>query len=215
MKRLNTHTTLKFPFGSPQILRIAALALLIPLNPAWAGEPPDEPVDCEVYETTRYGITVGFRVGNMLLNAGPDVTFTREQGVAWNRVSQGIIAKYMELCSRYNAGAVSKEEYQKRLDDIERLHREARELELRMIQNVRDRRNAAVGRMEEAFARKSQQEKTTQNDPVQSDPLAQEANQLSQRIEDLEPASGTLEPTKPCPPPDVIGTPGARDVPCK
>ena len=207
-------TTITFPQDCTPYLLIAVFTVLVPFQITWAGEPPEEEIDCEVYETESYGVTVGFRVGNMLINAGPDLTLTREQGVAWDRVSQGLIARFMEACTRYNAGAVTKEEYQRRLDDIERLYAEARELEQRMLQNVRDRKHSAVRRMEDVFAQKSRTKKEKQTESDQSDPIVLAADQLSKRIEDLEPLSGTLEPTKPCPPPDVIGTAGVSDSPC-
>ena len=73
-----------------------------------------EKQDCSVYKA-KNGITLGFRVGNLLFSVGPNITFGKESGIDWNNLTQKLIARYMELCTRFNTGSIVKSEYDKRL----------------------------------------------------------------------------------------------------
>jgi hypothetical protein len=72
-----------------------------------------EKQDCSVYKA-KNGITLGFRVGNLLFSVGPNITFGKESGIDWNNLTQKLIARYMELCTRFNTGSIVKSEYDKR-----------------------------------------------------------------------------------------------------
>ncbi len=118
---------------------------------ALGASPPDEQLDCEVYETEKYGVTAGFSVGNLLLSAGPEVTVSYEQGIAWDKVVQGLIARYVEVCTRYNAGMVTSEQYAQRVQEIETIYREAQEYEHQMIEETRGRANDAFAELDNMF----------------------------------------------------------------
>ena len=90
----------------------------------WAGSPPAKPADCEVYETDSSSVTVGFKVGNLLLQVGPEITLSKKRGVDWKEPVQKMIARFVEVCTRYNAGVVTKQEYDGRIQEIEDLTRE-------------------------------------------------------------------------------------------
>lgn len=97
------------------------------------GELPDHELDCGVYETQTLDLTLGLKAGSFLFNVGPEMGFTYRSGVAWEKVVQGTIARYVELCNRYNAGMVTKAEYEARLEKIEALYQEALQLQAQLI----------------------------------------------------------------------------------
>ncbi|TSA05248.1 MAG: hypothetical protein D4R81_00620 [Nitrospiraceae bacterium] len=179
-----------------------AVGLLFAASPVWAVEPPAEPMDCRVHDTTKSGITLGFKVGNFFLQAGPEVTYSRERGIAWDRVVQGFIARYKELCSRYNAGLVTKEEYEQRLKEMEGLHREAMELERKMVEETRNRAKSAVDELDRTLAQRKAAEAPA------PDPVKDSLDDLNRRIDKLEPIGRPLLPKLPCLPPDMLGAPG-------
>lgn len=176
----------------------------------WAGFFSGGPLDCEVYETKRYGVTVAIRAAMMVFNMGPSVTFTHERGVAWGKVAQGIIARYVELCTRSNAGLVTKEEYDKRIKEIDSLYREAQELERKMVEETRARAKDAFKELDQVFPNPSSKGSTSVHPTDVPDQMVSSLNDLDSRVNQLEPVSRHLKPTKPCPPPDMLGAPGAK-----
>ena len=89
---------------------VPVLQLMADKPLVWSAEPPDETLDCRVYDTRSASITLGFKAGNFLFEVGPEVTFGVAQGIAWDKIVQGLIARYVELCPRYNGGLVSEAE---------------------------------------------------------------------------------------------------------
>jgi len=122
---------------------------------ALAGVPPTEPLDCTVYQSEKESTTVGFKVGNMLFMAGPEVTRSRSRGVAWDKVVQGLIARYVELCASYNAGLVAPDEYRLRREEIEQFHQEAKALEGRLIKETKSSANSAQDALDRELSRRS------------------------------------------------------------
>ncbi len=161
-----------------------------------------EELDCRVHDTTKSGITLGLKVGNFFLQAGPEVTYSRERGIAWNKVVQGFIARYKELCSRYNAGMVTKEEYEQRLREMEGLYKEAQELERKLMDETRARSKAAITELDQTLAQRKAAEASA------PDPISEKLDDLGRRIEGQEPIGKPLIPKPPCPPPDMLGAPG-------
>ena len=165
-----------------RILAVVAFGLLIGPTLAWAAEPPAERLDCRVHDTTKSNIGVAFKIAGFLFKAGPEVTFNMERGVAWDKVVQGFIARYKELCGRYNAGLVTKEEYQQRLREMEGLHREAMELERKLMDETRNRSKAAIDELDRTLARRKAEEPA-----APADPIKESLDELNRRIEKLEP----------------------------
>ncbi len=87
-----------------------------------------EKQDCSIHRTEGGQITLGFKVGNFLLNAGPEVSFAKKSGIDWDHTVHAFISRYQELCSRFNTGSLTKKEYEMRLAEIERIDSEAYEL---------------------------------------------------------------------------------------
>jgi len=182
-------------------LLVLVLALSVGPERARAAEPPAEPLDCRVHDTTKSNIGLGFKIAGFLFKAGPEVTFNMERGVAWDKVVQGFIARYKELCSRYNAGLVNKEEYEQRLREMEALYKEAQELERKLMEETRNRSKAAVEEMDRTLAQRK-------GEPSEADPIKVSLDDLNRRIDRLEPVGKPLTPKKPCSPPDMLGAPG-------
>ena len=119
------------------------------------GEPPDYELDCGVYETQTLDLTFGLKAGDFLFSVGPEMGVTYRSGVAWKKVVQGTIARYVELCNRYNAGMVTKAEYEARLEKIEALYKEAQQLQAQLLEATRrqsrsgfDELDREVGKMQ-------------------------------------------------------------------
>ena len=176
--------------------------MLVAPTPAWAVEPPAEPLDCRVHDTTTSNIGLAFKIAGFLFKAGPEITFNHERGVAWDKIVQGFIARYKELCGRYNAGLVTKEEYEARLREMEGLHREAMELERKMVDETRNRAIAGIDELDRTLAQRKAAEAPA------ADPIKASLDDLDRRIEKLEPIGKPLIPKPPCPPPDMLGAPG-------
>jgi len=53
-----------------------------------------------------------------LMGVGPEIAFRDFYGIQWRGNIQYMIAEYEELCSRYNTGRMTKEEYDKEIQNI-------------------------------------------------------------------------------------------------
>lgn len=182
---------------------LATVAVLGGMAPG--GEVRADELDCHVYDTRGGSVTVGLKAGNFLFQVGPEVTFGVQRGIAWDKVVQGIIARYKEACTRYNAGMISKEEYAQRLREIDGLYREALELERKLQAETHAHARSMHDEMERALAGRSG---AVQESPPEADPLGTALTGLSTKIEQLESIGRPLVPKPPCPPPDMLGAPG-------
>lgn len=171
------------------------------------GEPPENELDCTVYETKSIGFSIGLKAGIFLFGVGPEVGVTSRSGVAWDKVVHGTIARYVELCNRYNTGMVTKAEYEARLDAIERLYKEALELEAKLFDATRQRSRSGFDELDREIGNRHPRE--TADDAE----LESKVEGLAQRIQQLDPIGRPLKPKKPCPPPDMLGAPGAKPDP--
>ncbi len=99
-----------------------------------------EQQDCSVHKTEDGRITLGFKVGNLLFGIGPEITFGKKTGIDWNHTVQGLIARYQELCARFNTGSISKQEYDERLAKIENIESDAYELYQKLLEKKNRRR---------------------------------------------------------------------------
>ena len=168
------------------------------------GEPPEYELDCGVYETQTVNLTFGLKAGSFLFNVGPEMGITYRSGVAWQKVVQGTIARYVELCNRYNAGMVTKTEYQARLEKIEALYREAQQLQAQLMEATRRRSRSGFDELDREVGKMRESPSTRKTE------LENKVEQLAERVERLTPIGQPLEPSPPCPPPDMLGAPGAK-----
>jgi hypothetical protein len=88
-------------------------------------------------------VSAAFTVAQFVFNIIPSIGFSRTTGVAWDKVVHGTIARYVELCNRYNAGLVDKAEYEARLKEIEALYKETKEMEEKLFAATRQRAKAS------------------------------------------------------------------------
>lgn len=141
------------------------------------GEPPDHELDCGVYETQTLDLTLGLRAGNFLFNVGPEMGVTYRSGVAWEKVVQGTIARYVELCNRYNAGMVTKAEYEARLEKIEALYREAQQLQAKLLEATQRQSRSGFDELDREVDRMHE------TPPPRTTELENQVERLADRIE--------------------------------
>ncbi|WP_447962498.1 hypothetical protein [Nitrospira sp. Ecomares 2.1] len=171
---------------------------------AHAGEVPAKKLDCSVYESKTRDMPAGLKVGSFFFKVGPDVTFSHRSGVAWNKVVQGTIARFIELCSQYNAGIVTKAEYVVRRKEIEALYQEAQEMEGKLFEATRQRAKAAGDELDEILGRKPQRPQTNVR-------LEIAVEDLARRIDKGDTITLPLEPSTPCPVEDILGALGEKE----
>ncbi len=87
-----------------------------------------EQQDCSVHKSEDGRITLGFKIGTLLFGAGPEISFGKKTGIDWDHTVQGLIARYQELCARFNTGSITKQEYDERLVKIETIEKDAYDL---------------------------------------------------------------------------------------
>ena len=170
---------------------------------ALAAEPPAEQLDCRVHDTEKSKIGLGLKIASFLFTWGPEISYDQQRGVAWDKVVQGFIAQYKELCSRYNAGLVTKAEYEARLREMEGLHREAMELERKMVDETRGRAKAGIDELDRTLAQRKAVEAQA------ADPIKASLDDLNQRIESLD----IKKTKKPDRPPDIMGGTMGKESP--
>ena len=156
---------------------------------ARVGEPPDHQLDCRVYDTQTLDITFGLKAGNFLFSFGPEMGLEFRSGVVWKQAAQRLIARYVELCNRYNAGMVTKAEYEARLERIEALYKEAQQLQEQWKAAVRRRSRSAFDELNRETGN------IRGNQPARTTDLENKVEQLTERIERLTPVGQPLEPS--------------------
>jgi hypothetical protein len=205
---------------------VAALAWSWPSAVA-ATSAPDEKLDCRVYETKTTKFSLGLKFGAMLLpllgplspqaSVTPMASFDRQTGIAWDKAVHGLVARYVELCNRYNAGLVDKAEYEARMKEIEVVYREAQELEPKLYEATRQHAKAAGDDLNRELARRKATPAESQAGTAGAgnESLKASIQDFSDRVDRLEPAGRPLSPGAPNLPPDptkpsaTTGTVGA------
>lgn len=179
------HTTCRM------LMALLAMSLCVGLLPDWAnaGEAPSEKLDCRVYDKKTSKIGLGFMVAGFLFKTGPEISYSAQQGVAWDRTVQSFIVRYVELCERYNAGLVTKSEYGQRLIQMEGLYKEAQEVESKLYEATRNRAKESSNELDELVGRKRP---SASGGPTQASVLDDSINQLAGHIEQLEPIGKPL-----------------------
>ena len=89
--------------------------------------------DCSIMrnETDTYGF--GFKIGGLLYGMGPEVYYGHSSGINWNWGTQLMVAEFQELCTRFNTGRLSREEYSEEVYGIiNRSRNYTKELEERL-----------------------------------------------------------------------------------
>ena len=109
-----------------------------------------EEQDCSVYKSENGKITLGFKAGGFFFGIGPEVSFGKESGIDWDKLTQRLVARYLELCTRFNTGSISKSEYDKRLKKIEAIETKAYKLYQKVIEEAAKRKDRIFEELDEA-----------------------------------------------------------------
>jgi hypothetical protein len=138
------------------LLSLGALAacgpsmVRVPVNDAGSEFREVQQLDCRVYDAKKRSLTAGFSVSALFgaVSAGPTIELASTTSVHWDESVQRIIARYKELCSRFNAGAVSLAAYDARLREIDALAGDAERIHDDGIAATRARASAAFAELE-------------------------------------------------------------------
>ena len=106
--------------------------------------------DCSVYKSENGKITLGFKAGGLFFGIGPEVSFGKESGIDWDKLTQRLVARYLELCTRFNTGSISKSEYDKRLKKIEAIETAAYKLYQKLVEEEAKRKDRIFEELDEA-----------------------------------------------------------------
>ena len=88
--------------------------------------------DCSIMRKKDDSIGLGFKFGGLMWGFGPEIKIGHSSGVAWKGDVQRMVAEYQELCTQFNTGRLSQQEYQQeKTGIIKRGYNYARELEQR------------------------------------------------------------------------------------
>ena len=95
--------------------------------------------DCSIMRKKDDTLALGWKFGGLLWGFGPEIKIGHSSGVAWKSDVQRMVAEYQELCTQFNTGRLSQEEYQAEKQQIvQRGYNYARELEKRFKQKKDD-----------------------------------------------------------------------------
>ena len=91
--------------------------------------------DCSIMRKKDDTLALGWKFGGLMWGFGPEIKIGHSSGVAWKADVQRMVAEYQELCTQFNTGRLSQQEYQaEKLEIVQRGYNYARELEKRFKQ---------------------------------------------------------------------------------
>ena len=86
--------------------------------------------DCDIMRKKDDTLALGWKFGGLMWGFGPEIKIGHHSGVAWKSDVQRMVAEYQELCTQFNTGRLSQQEYQAEKQGIvKRSYNYARELE--------------------------------------------------------------------------------------
>ena len=95
--------------------------------------------DCSIMRKKDDTLALGWKFGGLMWGFGPEIKIGHSSGVAWKHDVQRMVAEYQELCTQFNTGRLSQQEYQTEKQEIvQRGYNYARELEQRFKQKKDD-----------------------------------------------------------------------------
>ena len=101
--------------------------------------------DCDVMKNKDTNVTLGFKAGTILMGVGPEIAFRDFYGTHWRGNIQYMIAEYEELCSRYNTGRMTKEDYD---TEIQSIIKRSRRYEQEVAEHFRKKKEVIFNEME-------------------------------------------------------------------
>ena len=91
--------------------------------------------DCSIMRKKDDTLALGWKFGGLMWGFGPEIKIGHSSGVEWKHDVQRMVAEYQELCTQFNTGRLSQQEYQAEKQQIvQRGYNYARELEKRFKQ---------------------------------------------------------------------------------
>ena len=95
--------------------------------------------DCSIMRKKDDTLALGWKFGGLMWGFGPEIKIGHSSGVAWKGDVQRMVAEYQELCTQFNTGRLSQQEYQvEKQQIVQRGYNYARELEKRFKQKKDD-----------------------------------------------------------------------------
>ena len=95
--------------------------------------------DCNIMRKDDNTLALGWKFGGLMWGFGPEIKVGHSSGVQWKSDVQRMVAEYQELCTQFNTGRLSQEEYQSEKQQIiQRGYNYAHELEKRFKQKKID-----------------------------------------------------------------------------
>lgn len=142
----------------------------VPVDDAGSAYREVQRMDCDTYDAREKSLTVGLSFGVLwgAANVGPYVKRAEATGMRWDRGVHIIIARYKELCSRFNTGAISQQSYDARIAEIDQLYNEAAGIRQAADALIRGHAGSAFGELdrESAAAAPSNDDRVQQADGV-------------------------------------------------
>jgi len=121
----------------------------VPLDDAYTQFRWTKKLDCDVHKDKESKLSLGFKMDvAFLAKAGPEIGFSKATRMKWDRAAQQIIARYQELCSRYNSGTVSMASYERRMREIDQVYEKMIELRQKVADYRRRVANAAFAELD-------------------------------------------------------------------
>ena len=95
--------------------------------------------DCSIMRKKDDTLALGWKFGGLMWGFGPEIKIGHSSGVEWKHDVQRMVAEYQELCTQFNTGRLSQQEYQAEKQQIvQRGYNYARELDKRFKQKKDD-----------------------------------------------------------------------------
>jgi hypothetical protein len=104
-------------------------------------------LDCKVYDERGRALTAEVRFSQLWGSSADGATVQRAElvGARFGKGVQALVVQYKELCARYNGGAVTQEEYDARLAEIDQLYAEAAGVRQSVDETIRRHSRASFG----------------------------------------------------------------------
>ena len=74
--------------------------------------------DCSIMRKKDDTLALGWKLGGLMWGFGPEIKIGHTIGVAWKGDVQRMVAEYQELCTQFNTGRLSQQEYQAEKQEI-------------------------------------------------------------------------------------------------
>jgi len=139
-------------------------------------------LDCAVHKDKARRLSLGFQIGTPFgVNAGPEIGFSKSTKMKWDHAAQQIIARYQELCGRYNSGTISMASYDRRIREIDQIYEKMLRLKREVAEYHRRIAQAAFAELDKEIDKQR---------------ARQQVQQLSTKIDDISKQASALEGLK-------------------